>query len=119
MQEKIDAHRKLWSIRLPIPDETFAAPSHRIAALMKEASDKANHAWLTDKQKKGELCYFSYDECIALIEEIEDPEEHAELMEEFDPEEWGITEAQMNEPDVDPRQLALPLEAQELREVQS
>jgi len=111
MQE-IDTHDKLWGIRIPGPDETFAAPSHRIAVLMKDASDKSTHEWLAAMKEKGEFCYLSYDDCLAVIEEIEDPEEHAELMEEFNPEEWGISEAQMNEPDVDPHQITLPLETQ-------
>lgn len=87
---------KLWAIRIPAPDEIFAAPSHKVALLMKEWSDKCNKEWLAAESAKGCTVYLSLDDCLAVVEEIEDPEEHAELLLEFKFSDWDITEEDMN-----------------------
>ena len=87
---------KLYAISIPGPGEIFAAPSHKVALLMKEKSDKSTREWLAAMHAKGEMVYLSLDDCLAVVEEIEDPEEHAELLLEFNFEEWGITEEDLN-----------------------
>ena len=99
--------QKLWAISIPGPDDVYAAPSHKVALFMKEKSDESTREWLAALHKDGKASYLSLDDCLAVIEEIEDPQEHAELLEEFRFEEWGITEEDMNRPEDEAPQIDL------------
>ena len=90
---------KLYCIRIPGPDDVYAAPSRKVAELMKKESDATTRELLAEMHAKGVMLYLSLDNCLAVIEEIEDPQEHAELLEEFKFEDWGITEADLVDED--------------------
>ena len=83
---------KLWIISIPGPDDIYAAPSYEVAQLMKATHDKSMTEWLASMQAKGEMLRIRAEDMLAVIEEFDDPEEHAELMEEFSYTDWGITE---------------------------
>lgn len=74
---------KLWIISIPGPDDIYAAPSHEVAQLMKASHDRAMNKWLASMQAKGEMLRIRAEDMMAVIEEFDDAEEHAELMEEF------------------------------------
>lgn len=86
---------KLWIISIPGPDEIYAAPSYEVARLMKASHDKAMNEWIASMQAKGETLRIRAEDMMAVIEEFDDAEEHAELMEEFSYADWGITEADL------------------------
>mgnify|MGYP000491135523 CR=1 FL=1 len=88
----MSAEPKLWIISIPGPDEIYAAPSYDVAQLMKAAHDRSMTEWLAGQHAKGEMLYLSPDDTLAVIEECDDPQEHAELLEEFSYTDWGITD---------------------------
>lgn len=88
----MSAEQKLWIISIPGPDDIYAAPSYEVAQLMKASHDKSMTEWLASMQSKGEMLRICANDMLAVIEEFDDPEEHAELMEEFSYTDWGITE---------------------------
>ena len=97
---------KLWIVHIPGPDDLYAAPSHRAAQLMKAAHDRSMADWLAGQHAKCEMLYLSLDDTLAVIEECDDPKEHAELLTEFRHSDWGIAEADLVEPeDASQRQL--------------
>lgn len=79
--------------------EHFAAPSLRVAELMKAHHDAGVRAWLADLHAKGRGLYLAFDEVEAVIQEWDGAEEHAEMLAEFRYSDWGITEADLAEPD--------------------
>lgn len=88
----MSAETKLWIISIPGPDDIYAAPSYEVAQLMKACHDKSMKEWISSMQAKGEMLWIRAEDMMAVIEECDDPEEHAELMEEFSHADWGITE---------------------------
>jgi hypothetical protein len=88
----MSTENKLWIITIPGPDEIYAAPSYEVAQLMKASHDKSMTEWLTNMQAKGEMLRIRAEDMMAVIEEFDDAEDHAELMEEFSHADWGITE---------------------------
>lgn len=86
---------KRWIISIPGPDDIYAAPSYEIAQLMKASHDKSMTEWLAGMNAKGEMLWIRAEDMMAVIEECDDAEEHAELMEEFSYADWGITEADL------------------------
>ena len=98
---------KLYVITIPGPGEIFAAPSYKVALLMKEKHDKSIKEILASQHAKGHLGYVSLDDCLAVIEEIDDPEEYAELMKEFSFADWGITEDDLNRKEEESPQIGL------------
>ena len=58
-------------------------------------TNKAMNKWLASMQAKGEMLRIRAEDMMAVIEEFDDAEEHAELMEEFSYADWGITEADL------------------------
>ncbi len=83
---------KLYIISIPGPDKWHAAPSYRAAQLMKAHHDKCMTEWIANMHAKGEMLYFSQDSTMAVIEECDDPEEHADMLAQFSYSDWGITE---------------------------
>lgn len=90
---------KLWIVRIPGPDDIYAAPSIKAAQAMKAKHDAWVTGWLTEKHAKGEALYMSVEDSLAVIEESGDAEEHAEMLTEFSYAEWGITEDDLREPE--------------------
>ena len=91
----MSASTKLYIVSIPGPDDVYAAPSHRVAQLMKAAHDRSMTEWITGKHAKGEMLWCQPDDMLAAIEECEDLEGHAELLTEFKYSDWGITEADL------------------------
>ena len=83
---------KLWIISIPGPDDIYAAPSYEVAQLMKAHHDKCITEWIASMRAKGETLRICAEDMLAVIEELDDPEEHAELLTEFKYSDWGITE---------------------------
>lgn len=88
----MSTENKLWIITIPGPDDIYAAPSYEVAQLMKAHHDKSMNEWLTNMQAKGEMLRIRAEDMMAVIEEFDDQEEHAELLEEFSYGDWNITE---------------------------
>ena len=88
----MSAETKLWIITIPGPDDIYAAPSYEVAQLMKASHDKSMTELLAGMNAKGEMLRIRAEDMMAVIEEFDDAEEHAELMEEFSYADWGITE---------------------------
>lgn len=83
---------KLWIISIPGPDDIYAAPSYEVAQLMKASHDKSMTEWLAGMNAKGEMLRIRAEDMMAVIEECDDAELHAELLAEFKHSDWGITE---------------------------
>lgn len=92
---------KLWIVRIPGPDDIYAAPSHKIAGLMKAVHDKWVTGWLSEQHTKGQALYMSVEDSLAVIEEAEYPDDHADMLQDFSYSSWGITEADLAEPEDD------------------
>lgn len=90
---------KLWIISIPGPDDIYAAPSYEVAQLMKAAHDRSMTDWLAGQHAKGKMLYLSPDDTLAVIEECDDAELHAELLAEFKHSDWGITEDDLIKPE--------------------
>ena len=90
---------KLYVISIPGPDDIYAAPSHEVAQLMKASHDKSMTEWLASMNAKGEMLWIRAEDTMAVIEECDDAEEHAELLAEFSYAAWGITEADLIKPE--------------------
>lgn len=88
---------KLYVVSIPGPDDIYAAPSYEVAQLMKASHDKSMTEWLDSMHAKGEMLRIRAEDVMAVIEECEDAEEHAELLTEFKYADWGITEADLVE----------------------
>lgn len=88
----MSTENKLWIITIPGPDEIYAAPSYEVAQLMKASHDKSMTEWLTNMQAKGEMLRIRAEDMMAVIEEFDDAEEHAELLAELKYSDWNITE---------------------------
>jgi hypothetical protein len=98
MKNIMSAENKLWIISIPGPDDIYAAPSYEVAQLMKAAHDRSMTEWLAGQHAKGEMLYLSPDDTLAVIEECDDAELHAELLAEFKHSDWGITEDDLRNP---------------------
>lgn len=83
---------KLWIISIPGPDDIYAAPSYEVAQLMKAHHDKCMTELIASMHAKGETLRICAEDMLAVIEELDGPEEHAELLTEFEYSDWGITE---------------------------
>jgi len=94
----MSAETKLWIISIPGPDDIYAAPSYEVAQLMKAHHDKCTTEWIASMHAKGETLRICAEDMLAVIEELDDPQEHAELLTEFKYSDWGITEADFLEP---------------------
>lgn len=90
---------KLYFVCIPGPDDMYAAPSYRVAQLMKAHHDKCMTELIASMHAKGETLRICAEDMLAVIEELDDPEEHAELLTEFKYSDWGITEADLVEPE--------------------
>ena len=90
---------KLYIVSIPGPDEWHAAPSYRAAQLMKEHHDKCMTEWLATQHANGQMLCIHDENVIAVIEECDDPEEHADMLAKFSYSDWGITEADPVEPE--------------------
>lgn len=90
---------KLWIISIPGPDDIYAAPSYEVAQLMKASHDKAMTEWIAGMHAKGEMLRVCAEDVLAVIEECDDAEEHAELLAEFKHSDWGITEDDLIKPE--------------------
>ena len=88
----MSAEPKLWIISIPGPDEIYAAPSYEVALLMKAHHDKSMNEWIASMHARGEVARIRVEDMMAVIEECDDAEEHAELMEEFSYTDWGIAD---------------------------
>lgn len=97
---------KLWIISIPGPDDIYAAPSYEVAQLMKACHDKAMNEWIASMHARGEMLRIRAEDMMAVIEECDDQQEHAELMEEFSYADWGITEDDLRKSE-DPAQPTL------------
>lgn len=95
----MSANTKLYIVSIPGPDEIYAAPSHKVAQLMKAAHDKLVNGFLAERHAKGESLWCSPEDMHSVVEECDDPKEHAELLEEFSYADWGITEDDLIEPE--------------------
>ncbi len=94
---------KLWIISIPGPDDIYAAPSYEVAQLMKASHDKSMTEFIANMRAKGEMLRIRAEDMMAVIEECDDAEEHAELLTEFKYSDWDITEADLIKPE-DPAQ---------------
>lgn len=83
---------KLYIIHIPGPDDIYAAPSYGVAQLMKAHHNKCTTEWIASMHAKGEMLRICAEDMLAVIEECNDAEEHAELLAEFKYSDWGITE---------------------------
>ena len=90
---------KLYIIHIPGPDDIYAAPSIEIAQLMKAHHDKCMNEWIASMHAKGETLRICAEDMLAVIEECDDAEEHAELLTEFSYDDWSITEDDLREPE--------------------
>ena len=106
MKNIMSAETKLWIISIPGPDDFCAAPSYEVAQLMKAHHDKSMNEWLTNMQAKGEMLRIRAEDMMAVIEECDDAEEHAELLAEFKYSDWNITEDDLRKSQ-DPEQPTL------------
>ena len=97
---------KLWIISIPGPDDIYAAPSYEVAQLMKASHDKSMTEWISNMQTKGEMLRIHAEDMLAVIEECDDPDEHAELLAEFRYSDWDITEDDLRKSQ-DPEQPTL------------
>lgn len=79
---------KLYGISSDFHDEIYAAPSQQVAQIMKEKHD----ATMNECIKSHPFSWIAIDDLLAEVIEMEDPEEHAELLAEFSYSKWGITE---------------------------
>ena len=104
------AEQKLYVIRIPGPEEVYAAPSLRAAELMKAAHDKTMSQWLADKHAKNEMRYLTLADVSAIIEEWDDAKEHAEMLAGFSYTDWQIAEADLAEPEDAPQAQLFPNE---------
>ncbi len=95
----MSAETKLWIISIPGPDDIYAAPSYEVAQLMKAHHDKCMAEWIASMHAKGEKLWICAEDTLAVIEELDNPEEHAELLAEFKYSDWGITESDLVEID--------------------
>lgn len=86
---------KLYIISIPGPDKWHAAPSYRAAQLMKAHHDKCMTECIASMHAKGEMLRIHAEDVMAVIEECDDPEEHAEMLAQFSYSDWGITEADL------------------------
>ena len=92
----MSSENKLWIITIPGPDDIYAAPSYEVAQLMKVHHDKGMTEWLNSVHAKGEMLRIRAEDMMAVIEECDDAEEHAELLEDFSYGDWGITEGDLH-----------------------
>ena len=88
----MSAEPKLWIISIPGPDDIYAAPSYEVAELMKACHDKSMSEWIASMHARGEVVRIRAEDMMAVIEECDDAEEHAELLAEFKYSDWDITE---------------------------
>lgn len=88
----MSAEQKLWIISIPGPDDIYAAPSYEVAELMKAYHDKSMSEWIASMHARGEVVRIRAEDMMAVIEECDDAEEHAVLLEEFSYSDWGITD---------------------------
>jgi hypothetical protein len=80
---------KLWCIRIPGPDDLYAAPDLQTA---KKMADKHNAAMREYVEKNKRLSWANEMITADVIEWPHDADEsHAEALLEFDPEEWGFS----------------------------
>lgn len=94
----MSAETKLWIISIPGPDDIYAAPSYEVAQLMKASHDEWVKQWAEEQKSKLIQNRIDPEWMLAVIEECDDAEEHAELLTEFKYSDWGITEADFLEP---------------------
>jgi len=88
----MSSQQKLWIITIPGPDDIYASTSYEVAQLMKASHDKSMTEWLAGMNAKGEMLRIRAEDMMAVIEECDDTEEHAELLTEFKYSAWDITE---------------------------
>lgn len=79
---------KLYGISIEFSDEIYAAPSQQVAQIMKEKHDATMRKCVAQRA----FSLVTLDDLLAEVIEIEDPDEHAELMAEFSYSEWEISE---------------------------
>ena len=79
---------KLYGISIEFSDEIYAAPSQQVAQIMKEKHD----ATMKECVAQRAFPWVTLDDLLAEVIEMEDPEEHAELLAEFSYSEWKISE---------------------------
>lgn len=79
---------KLYGISIKFSDEIYAAPSQQVAQIMKEKHD----ATMKECVESRAFSWVTLDDLLAEVIEMEDPEEHAELLAEFSYSEWAIAE---------------------------
>jgi hypothetical protein len=91
---------KLYTISVPGADEIHAAPSLKVAEIMKEKHDATMKSWLEEHHAKNSLKWVALDDVLAVVEVFDgEKEEHAELLAEFSFADWGITEADLKAKD--------------------
>lgn len=94
---------KLYGIHVKFSDEVHAAPSLQVAQIMKEKHD----ATMKECVARCAFSWATLDDLLANVIEIEDQEEHAELMAEFSYSAWEITEQDLIAVNQDDRQCNL------------
>ena len=94
----MSAEPKLWIISIPGPDDIYAAPSYEVAELMKAYHGKIMNEWIASMHARGEVVRIRAEDMMAVIEECDDAEEHAELLAEFKYSDWGITDDDLRKP---------------------
>lgn len=95
---------KLYGIHLKFSDNVHAAPSLEVAQIMKEKHDATMRQCL---EGRPIISWVALDDLLADVIEIEDPDEHAELMAEFSYSEWKITEQDLLATNQDDQQHCL------------
>jgi hypothetical protein len=84
---------KLWCIRIPGPDDLYAAPSHQTAEHMAAYHNATMREFFDRNPEKLTQWGVTFDEIKAqVIEWPHDADEHAEDLADFDPDEWLIGE---------------------------
>ena len=86
---------KLWIVRIPGPDDIYAAPSHKVAMLIKASHEKAMTEWLAKQHANQQMLYVTADDVLAVVEEFDDADIHAEMLKEFKYEDFGIAESDL------------------------
>lgn len=94
-----------YIVRIQGSDEIYAAPSLQVANAMKAVHDKWVTDWLSDQHSNGGFLYLSIDDMLAVVEECDDLEGHAEMLQDFSYSNWGINEADLIESEMSQSQL--------------
>jgi hypothetical protein len=82
---------KLWCIRIPGPDDIYAAPNHAMAEHMAACHNEAMAEYFKAHPEKLEHWGVTLDEIKAQVIEWEHgAKEHAESLAEFKAEEWRL-----------------------------